>query len=241
MNKLPYEVVRKEVDTSHYYWIDDEFVPATTEILGIAGPVEYGLRQFWQNNTASDAKKAMDEAAAFGTLIHENIEKLLYGEKINTVEQSSAMPFYKKSFDKHIMAFYDWFHQFNPDVISIKPEHVVGSKKYKYGGTIDLFCTKDKESYIIDFKTASGIHYSHELQLAAYKNAYEELYGIKIDHCYILRTGSQHKTGYEFKEVDRKFDEFLNVYNTYLSLNNGKIPEPPEVEIIPEELQLFTK
>lgn len=234
-----YQVVRKEIDDSHYYWIDDEFVPATTEILGVAGPVEYGLRSFWQNNSASEAQKIVDQAKDFGSLVHDAIEQLLNGESINMLEWQSAMPHYKKDFAKHIMSFYNWFYEFKPDIESVKSEHVVGSKKYKYGGTVDLYCEKDGEAWIIDFKTSSGIYLSHELQLAAYKQAYEEYTGKAINKVAILRTGSRHKAGYEFKEIETNFGAFENVYQTYLHMNGGKIPEPPEVTVYPEELRLY--
>jgi len=237
-----YQVVRKEIDDSHYYWINDEFVPATTEILGVAGPVEYGLRSFWQNNSASDANTIVEQAKEFGSLVHNSIERLLLGDTINLEALSSTMPFYKKDFKKHMMSFYDWFHAFKPDLNSIKTEQVVGSKKYKFGGTVDLYCKKDGKAWIIDFKTSSGIYLSHKMQLAAYKIAYEEYTGKKIDKVAILRTGSRHKAGYEFKEIEENHkDAFLNIYQVYLAMNNGKIPQPPEVVVYPEELSLYEK
>lgn len=237
-----YQVVRKEIDDSHFYWIDDEFVPATTEILGVAGPVEYGLRSFWQNNSASDANTIVEQAKEFGSLVHNSIERLLLGDTINLEALSSTMPFYKKDFKKHMMSFYDWFHAFKPDLNSIKTEQVVGSKKYKFGGTVDLYCKKDGKAWIIDFKTSSGIYLSHKMQLAAYKIAYEEYTGKKIDKVAILRTGSRHKAGYEFKEIEENHkDAFLNIYQVYLAMNNGKIPQPPEVVVYPEELSLYEK
>lgn len=232
---LPYQTVRKEVDDEHYYYIDDEFVPATTHIIGEAGPVQYGLRNFWKQNTAEDSDRILKETAEFGSYVHSQIEVLLNGIDIpnfNELEPKAK---------KHLMSFYNWFHEFNPDINSIKSEHVVGSKKYKYGGTIDLFCTKNNENWIVDFKTSSGIYFSHEAQVAAYKNAYEEMYGIKVDHMAILRTGSKHKSGYEFKEIERSFDAFLNIYKTYVDINGGKIPEPPEVDVYPDTLKLYEK
>ena len=73
MNKAPYEIVRKEIDDSHYYWIDGEFVPGVTSILDQAGPVEFGLRNFWMQNTPEDAKKKSNEALEFGSLVHDAI------------------------------------------------------------------------------------------------------------------------------------------------------------------------
>jgi len=140
-----------------------------------------------------------------------------------------------------LMSFHNWFHTFNPDLKSIQSEQVVGSKKYKYAGTLDLVCIKDGELWIIDFKTSAGIYPNYERQVSAYKQAYEEMYGVEIKHTAILRTGTTHKIKYEFKEVNKPFQSFLNVYQTYLDENGGKIPEPPLVDAYPNTLKLIEK
>lgn len=234
MNKIaPFEVIRKEIDDSHYYWIDGEFVPGVTTILE-SGPVSYGLKSFWQGNTAEEANKKMNDAADFGTLMHDAYERLLNGEELDLVNDFKDI-----KAKKHLMSFHNWFHEFKPDVKTIKTEHVIGSKKYKYGGTLDLACVKDGELWIVDFKTSAGIYTNYERQIVAYKQAYEEMYGEKVKHTAILRTGSQHKCGYEFKETERPFESFLSVYNTYVDENGGKIPEPPEVDVYPEKLKII--
>ncbi len=244
MNKAPFEIVKKEIDDSHYYWIDGEFVPGVTSILDQSGPVEFGLRNFWMQNTPEDAKTKSNNALLFGSLIHSQIEQLLYGEEIdmnNFVYKDGTHCYETRKAQKHLMSFHNWFHEFNPVINSIKPEQVVGSKKYKYAGTLDLICEKDGELWLIDFKTSAGIYTNYERQVAAYKTAYEEMYGVVVAHTAILRTGTTHKAGYEFKEVSRGFDSFLNVYNTYLDDNDGKIPQPPEVNVYPERLRIIEK
>ena len=236
MKKAPFEIVRKEIDDSHYYWIDGEFVPAVTAILDQSGPVEYGLRNFWKQNSAIEADQKMTEAGEFGSMIHDALERLLNGEELDLVNEFPSV-----KAKKHIMAFHDWFHSFNPDIDSIQTEFTVGSKKYKYAGTLDLACTKDGELWIIDFKTSAGIYTNYHRQLAAYKNAYEEMFEVKIAHTAILRTGTQHKAGYEFKEVEKPFESFLNIYNTYLDDNGGKLPDPPEIDVYPEKLRIIEK
>lgn len=249
MKKAPFEIIRKEIDDSHYYWIDGEFVPAVTAILDESGPVEFGLRNFWKQNSASEADKKMNDAGDFGSMMHDLYERLLNGEEIDM--KKFILPdgtLYRdvKKAQKHLMSFHDWFHSFKPDLKSIQTEFTVGSKKYQYAGTLDLACTKHigknkVEVWIIDFKTSAGIYSNHERQVAAYKKAYEEMTNVKVSHTAILRTGSQHKCGYEFKEVDRPFQSFLNVYKTFVDDNGGKVPNPPEVNVYPETLRLIEK
>ncbi len=244
-----FQVVRKDIDDSHYYWLlkaganikkfatEGMFVPGSTTILGDAGPVGYGLRNFWMANGKEGSDQIMKESGDFGTSIHDAIERLLYGEELD-LERDYSNTKYKDA-RKHLMSFHDWFHAFKPDIKSIKPEFVVGSWKYKYAGTLDLFCTKGKENWLIDFKTGSGIYSNHERQIASYKQAYEEMTGKKIHKMGILRTGTRHKVGYEFRKVDKPFASFLNVYKTYLDENGGKIPKPPLVDVYPEKLRII--
>ncbi|KKK89254.1 hypothetical protein LCGC14_2734920, partial [marine sediment metagenome] len=146
-----FQVVRKDINDEHFYYIDTKFVPGVTTILGDAGPVGYGLRRFWQQNTQAESDKILSESSEFGSAIHDAMERLLYGEELDLERDYSNMGY--KDGRKHLMSFHDWFHAFKPDVKSIKPEFVVGSKKYQFGGTLDLFCTKGKENWLIDFKT----------------------------------------------------------------------------------------
>jgi hypothetical protein len=237
MKKAPFQIVKKEIDDSHYYWIDGEFVPGVTTILDEAAPVAFGIRNFWISNTAEESSKKSNEAKEFGSLIHDAIERLLNGEELNLTSPEYNFTKVKK----HLMSFHNWFHEFNPDIDSIQSEQIVGSKEYKYAGTLDLACTKDGELWIIDFKTSAGIYPNYERQVSAYKHAYEEMFGVKVAHTAILRTGTNHKSKYEFKETDRDFESFLTIYKTYVEENGGKIPEPPEVDAYPDTLKIIEK
>jgi len=67
------------------------------------------------------------------------------------------------------------------------------------------------------------------------------MYGVKIEKTYVLRIGSRHRVGYEFKEIKRPFSDFMNVYNVFLSMNNGKIPDPPKEDKYPETIKIINK
>lgn len=228
------QIVKKEIDDTHYYFVDGEFYPGVTTILDQACPTPFGLKQFLLNNTAESAEEIKTTAGDFGSKLHSAYEQLLNGIELNLKED-----YPKTKEKKHLISFYEWFLGFEPT--KVQTEQTVASLTYKYAGTLDLFCVKDGETWIIDFKTSNGIYWSHELQLTAYKQAFEEMHGIKIDHVAILRTGSKHKAGYEFKEITRSFDDFLNTYKIYLSLNGGAIPEPPLINVYPDTLKLEIK
>lgn len=226
------EIIKKEIDDTHYYFVNGEFYPGVTTILDEAAPVPFGLREFFKQNTPEQQEDIKKTSLELGSKMHDAYEKLLNGIELNLKEN---YPTTKEK--KHIVSFYQWFQDFQPK--NFETEQVVASLDYKFAGTLDFICEKDNETWLIDFKTSKFIGLNYELQVAAYKQAYEEMTGKKVDHMAILRTASQHKCGYEFKEVNREFDEFMNVYRMYLSLHCGVIPEPPLTNVYPETLKLY--
>lgn len=228
---MSFNIVRKEVDGSHFYYIDGEFFPSVTRILDLSAPKEYGLLNFFKQNTPEEIEERSSKAKENGTAVHDACEKLLNGIEISLVD-------YPMPAKKAIMSFYDWYNTVRPT--SLLTEHTIASVKFKYAGTCDLVCTIDGKRCLIDFKTNKGaIYYSNKLQVMAYKQAYEETTGEKIDECWILRLGTTHKAGYEYKKVDDvTIDNFMNVHNIYLNMNGGKIEEPPMIDVYPDSLKL---
>jgi hypothetical protein len=226
-----HSIIKKVIDGTHYYYVDGEFYPAVTRILDVAGPVEYGLRAYFKNNTPEDIEEKSRVSLEKGSLVHDAIEQLLNGVVL-------PLDNYEDPMKKLIVRFYEWYQTFKPtDYLT---EQTIFSLKFKYAGTCDLVATIGDKRVLIDFKTnKNGIYFNNKLQVMAYKQAYEETTGEHIDECYVLRLGSQHKAGYEFKEIDdASIDDFMQVYNTYITMNGGKIPEPPMVEDYPKTLQL---
>ncbi len=79
-------------------------------------------------------------------------------------------------------------------------EIMVGSRKYKYGGRIDILARDRKGRLVlVDFKTNKWVAPSMFAQVAAYKLAYEEQYGEKIYRCAIIqcpREWTEHNLGF---------------------------------------------
>lgn len=230
-------IVRKEVDDSHYYFVDGEYFPGVTTILDEAAPVPYELKQWFIKNSQEDIQSKKEEALGFGSKMHDAYEKLASGFELNLKEN------YRNTREKkHLASFVNWFNMYKPTVLNV--EFTVAYKgtlpagqPFCYAGTSDLLCIIEGETYLVDYKTSSAIRQSYEWQLRAYREA-AELMGIHIDKTAILRTGTRHKDGFEFKIVDAPFSIFTNIYSTYLALHNGKIPPPPEIDVYPDTLKL---
>jgi len=254
------EVIRFDTDISHFYWINGVFAPSVTGILDATMPVPFGLKMFWQTNTKQEADQIFEDAGLLGTKMHDAFEKLLHGLQLNVLKD------YPTEREKKIlMAFEDWFKAYTPS--NFQPEQIVASKKFKYAGTLDFVGKIDGKVWLIDFKTSSGVRLSHKLQVLAYKQAYEESYGIKIDKVAILRLGTLHKgngkakegklkdtgAGWEIQTADEMnvivdgkkktvkltIKDFMRFYQTYLMLNGGKVPEPAEIAVYPETMQIL--
>lgn len=253
------DIIRYELDTNHYYYIGGVgYVPGVTTILDEAGPVGYGLREFWKNNTKAEGEQLFNEAGEFGTKMHDAYEQLLEGFELNLVDD------YPTTREKDaVLRFADWFNVAKPT--NFLSELVVASTKYKFAGTLDfvgkikridaaealMFKTsKAKAAFIggkpnkydmwlIDFKTSKGLHFNHELQVAAYRQAVWESLGIRVDHIGLLRVPTTHAIGYEFRKVDRKIGDFMYLYRTYLNLHGGQVPKPKEIKVYPKTFKLL--
>ena len=68
-------------------------------------------------------------------------------------------------------------------------EIIVGSRKYGFGGRIDILARDRKGRLVlVDFKTSKHVGPSYFAQVAGYKLAYEEMYGEKIYKVAILQS-----------------------------------------------------
>lgn len=225
------DIVKKTIDDSHYYFVDGEFYPSVTRILDEAAPKEYGLLNFFKNNTPEEIEEVASKAKTNGTLVHDLCEQLLNGVEVDIRELDAKQK-------KTLVSFVQWFEEYKPT--EYRTEHTVASKTLRVAGTLDFVGTINGKKVLIDFKTNKGsIYYSNRVQIRAYQALYEEMTGEKIDECWILRLGTTHKAGYEYKLVDDiTVDNFVQIYNVYLSLHGGKVPEPPIVDEYPDTLKL---
>ncbi len=215
----------------HWYQVQGILnpVPSVTTILSVY-PKGEGFAKWLGDQPSYDAAcKERDEAGARGTKVHHAITDLLNLEKLTkedfTIEQW-----------KMLMSFINWIEDVAPDVIA--NELPLASMEHLFAGTTDLICDIDGERYVIDFKTSSSIQYgSQELQVQAYRVALEEM-GWTIDRLGLVRLGTKHKRGYEFKKIDPSddaFEVFLATRLVWEWETKGKIALKEE---LPKELSL---
>jgi hypothetical protein len=250
-DQLGIETKQVLVNKDHVYQVGEEYLPSVTTILGSLAKGA-GFTQYLLNTTAEESKETLNSASLSGSKIHNAISKLLAGDRVLleeliyvddegtehrglTIEESNKLA-----------TFVRWWYEYRPKVLSF--EKIVYSQSKKYAGTLD-FIGKIKEGkldkksktpdnelmFVIDWKSnKSGIYDSNELQVAAYAQAETEMTGKKIDRIAILRLGTRHKIGYEFRVLESIYEPykaFLGVMEAWKYQNPNFGPRIIDVPI----------
>jgi ATP-dependent exoDNAse (exonuclease V) beta subunit len=191
--------------SQRFYDIDGEKYPSVTTILQvIAKP---GLMYFYGKHGIEGAEKKKMDAADIGTMAHQAIEKILQG-KITSMSQVD------QRVNEPVQAFFNWRekNKFKP----IDMEMTVYSKKFKYAGTLDTVGLIKDRLAVIDFKTSNKIWPEYGLQIAAYKNAYEEMTDKKINSRWVIRLDKK-KPFFEAK-IFRAYNKDIRAFKAALKL-----------------------
>lgn len=229
------------IKDERFYEIEGEHYPRVTWILDEGFPKGAFFTQWVGTKGLEESERIKNEAAEAGTRIHHGVELLLQGHEISW-ESYSPIEW------KKLCTFINWFTDFKPDRI-LAIERRVHSTRHIYAGTIDCIFLKDGVVYVTDWKSSKQIHDNYFLQVAAYRTGVLER-GLLSEFSLpedtpvctaILRLGSQHKRGYEFKissaeEAEEHFNLFLNAHSIF-TFKHGGIPAPKHEEI-PEKLTL---
>ena len=184
----------------HVYIHNSEYVVGTSTILGkLAAPK---LENWKRTNVVDAIKKEMEKQGipldkidqicinadnnvnkksnnilSIGSMAHKYCELWVKGQTFT----EPSDPIVKGCFDK--------FKRFwtKHKLKLIESEKILYSER-GYCGTVDLIAEdSDKNLWLIDIKTSKGIFLNHVHQLHAYKLAYEEQTGKKINKIYVLR------------------------------------------------------
>ncbi len=143
------------------YSIDGIWYPRVTAIVGIkAKPALYIYYGGLPSYQAGEAIKA--RSAEEGTLVHNTLEAILRKEPVTVPD------LIKPSVD----AFLDFYSK--NEVIPLKVEERVVSKKHWYAGTIDVLAEVNGVVGVLDIKTSQAIYRDYGMQTAAYVEAFKE-------------------------------------------------------------------
>lgn len=202
------------------YRVNNKVVPSTTAVIENLGWNKQALIS-WAIRTSSkgqDANKIKTEAANIGTLTHSMIEKHIQELSPNLfMYYDNIIKAAKVGFN----AYLKWELENNPEYMHT--ELKLTSKKYKYGGTIDLVLIMKNRLGIVNLKTSKGIYQSHILQLAAYRQLLNESkMHTAVDFCAILKLDKTNGD-FEYYNIDlNRLDKAFEAFKHCLALHNLK-------------------
>lgn len=250
-------IVQITLDDRRWYELDGKHYPSATWILNYYFTAMPLKKWLGDHDSYDAAQEEMRFAGDRGSRVHWGVEQLLLGLPL----RFDDIPYdYSTSFTleewRFIMSAYNWIEKFKPLVLEVE-ETILGDG---YAGTLDLVCMIDNglidgvyrkneetgklktfyeksgeySKWCIDWKSSSGIWTSHQLQQSAYWAAADG----EIERCGIVRLGSNHKAGFEFKEVE-DLEQKYKVFRAVREIWAFENPNPhPRFVNVPEELQI---
>jgi len=186
-----------------------DFYPAVNHILDVGFNKGRGFMEYLLSVDKTEARQKLETAGERGSRVHQAISHLIQMSKVtmdtkyyNTLKERDEVLSRKEW--KCLQAFVKWVGEFKPH--TLLNEHASFSTKYEFAGTPDWYGTVELPKIgrvwiLIDWKTSAGIWGDYPLQVASYAQMYNEhgVEGIKNAYTAILRVGTRHKSGYEFK------------------------------------------
>lgn len=195
------------------YLIDGVRVPSVTTILSNRKNCDGLVYWAWDlGKQGKDYRQVRDSAATAGTIAHNLIEGDIRGYKVDlTNEDPELVAQAMKAYG----AYDEWKR-----VTTLTPTHTempLVSKKYRYGGTLDAMLIQGRLS-VGDWKTSNSIYIEYLMQIAAYKQLWEENFpdqpiegGLHLLR--VSKGGDFHH--HWWPELDDAWEDFLHLRAVY--------------------------
>ena len=200
LKEPPYRVFQLNSDGYRYYYRFNadgtpEFFPSVTTLLKQVMPTPPALLDWMVANGKEGSTEKRDLAAAYGTFMHGEFEKLIINRRYDFDSVPATLFAYMEREHVPESLFSQWLVKVRKDVLAfaqfvkdynVKPLAVeIGlvHPKFRYAGCLDLPCvmtdpkTAKTFTAIVDFKSGrKGFYEEHELQLHLYKDAWNYWY-----------------------------------------------------------------
>ena len=248
LKEPPYRVYQLNTDGYRYYYRFDEtgephFYPSVTTLLKQTMPTSPFLIDWMLANGKEGAVEKRDLAAAYGTFMHIQFERLIINRRYNFDEVPAVLQTYMEQnnlpdkfyFDsltkirKDVLAFAQFVRDYNVKPLAVEIGLV--SPAYHYAGCIDLPCimtdpnTGKTFTAIVDFKSGrKGFWEEHELQLHLYREMWNENFPeVEIERLY------------NFSPKDWRTKPTYNLKDQTDSVNARKLPHLLALATIEDE------
>ena len=203
-----------------FYKVGGVQLPSVTTVIGatLRAPELERWREHLAAMTGSSyaANQIRDQAADFGTMMHEAAATIATGEEF--------VPFVSdEAFVGGVLAFEEWLRDDTEEILAV--EQLVVSRTWHYAGIPDLIRRrKSRKTWTLtDYKTTRDLYPLHRLQTAAYVQAARETYpGVRIDDREVVLVSRNPDTDpgqririYTFRDQPRDFAAFASLLNVY--------------------------
>lgn len=184
-----------EAGHRYYYRFEEDgpvFYPSVTTLLRQTMPTSPFLIQ-WMVQNGDAATEKRDMAAAYGTFMHREYERLIITRTYDLDGAGDSLRQYMEQENIPDKYYFDWLPRIKKDILAfaqfikdynVKPlavEIALVHPRWKFAGCIDLPCemTANGKTFraIIDFKSGrNGFYEDYELQLGLYRMMWNETY-----------------------------------------------------------------
>lgn len=159
-----------------YFLADGTRVPGTTTVLGRFKDSGALIRWAWKRGKDfpdEDLYASRDDAANIGTAAHAMVEERINGFDPENAPALLALDGRGRERARNAFLMYEaWASMSNLEIVEQEMQLV--SETYRYGGTPDAIGMVNGELCLVDWKTSNGVYSDYLLQLAAYKQLWEE-------------------------------------------------------------------
>ncbi len=120
--------------------------------------------------------------------------------------------------------------------IPIACELLVGSRRFKSAGTLDLLMWNPKYQTIelFDYKSSNAVHDEYAIQTAAYKRFFEDMTGLKITTTKILHLSKDYDkfSIYIVPNPEEDFKAFLGISKAYDWRKDGRKKLEKDIKVL---------
>ena len=232
-----YRVFQLNSDGYRYYYRFNadgtpEFYPSVTTLLKQVMPTPAALLDWMVANGKEGSTEKRDIAAAYGTFMHGEFEKLIINRRYDFDNVPATLLAYMEREHVPESLFSQWLVKIRKDVLAfaqfvkdynVKPLAVeIGlvHPKFRYAGCLDLPCvmteSKTAKTFtaLVDFKSGrKGFYEEHELQL----HLYREMWNVNFEDKPIERV-------FNFSPKDWRTKPTYNLKDQTDSVNAKKLP-----------------
>ena len=237
LREPPYRVFQLNSDGHRYYYRfneagDPEFYPSVTTLLKQVMPTPPGLLDWMISNGKDGATEKRDLAAAYGTFMHIQFERLIINRRYDFDNVAPVLLEYMERENLPERVFAEWLPKIRKDVLAfaqfvrdynVKPLAIEIGLVHpggRFAGCIDLPCimvdpkTGERFTAIVDFKSGrKGFYEEHELQL----HLYRDMWNVNFPDMPVSRL-------FNFSPKDWRTKPTYNLKDQTDSVNAQKLP-----------------